>query len=608
MHNFVFSTELELSVIEHRLVTLFNLMEKNEVYYFYPALVFNETFWQLPLQKRISIITLNQSDWCGDNPINKSIFTYDPFILDLVKSVKLSYFNYTKINLESLVNILKTKNKFEITEFTSFGDIKNTQKIVNDINFRKEDYKYNKRFSKSLFGKILAINFYTELKAKLKYEPLIVTYNFSFDIWENFFQSLKKILETKKENYLNSLKFTVIFISKYGHEYFLQEVEQYPALNYAINKGIIIHEYIEITEISPKHKYDFIFFDEIISILPTEIFVKYGHDFFHQTARILYYDRKNEKEALENIGLINSPLSSKISPDIINKLAYEISWEKYDNPKLFELLENVETIREKNIITISIIALKFIVLMIQNLKSGGTLHILDYCRQNSNLFFEDNNGFQRLFINENYYQGILESFEDLKIEFASKSIDIIISEEIFDNEEETFVAGDLVSFLTENKEASREFFAEQNFNFYEKLKRITEKYKLYSFIKSKGIFTFGIGTLLYKLGFLKFYNNFKKEINIPFLQNNVESKNLGSYAKEIIVEIIPIIIDKLSANSDLIISFIPDSKINDEIKKILDEVYLKPSTFFKNINKFKESILQKKKYSQSNYKLITITN
>ncbi|MFQ3676281.1 MAG: hypothetical protein SNJ64_07060, partial [Endomicrobiia bacterium] len=515
----------------------------------------------------------------------------------------------SKINLEGLLGILKVKNKFEITEFASFGDIKSAHNIINQINFRRENYEYNKRFSKSILGKVLAINFYTDFQGKSKYEYLIITYNCSFDIWENFFQSLEKIAATKGKNYLKHAKFTVIFISKYGYEYFLQEVKKYSALNAATNNGLLVHEYFEIIEINPKQKFDSIFLDEIISTLPTEILIKYGQDFFHQTARIIYYYRENDKEALENVGLINSPLTSKISPDLINKFAYEISWEKYDNPKLFELLENIEPIPERKIITISIIALKFIVLMIQSLKSSGKLHILDYCEQNSiDIFFEDNNRFQRIFLNEYYYQRILESFEDLKIEFDSKSIDTIISEEIFDNKEETFVLGDLVSFLVENKEASKEFFAEKNFNFYEKLKNITDKYNLYSFIISKGVFTFGIGTLLYNFGFNKLYNHFKKEVKLELLPDLVRPKNLDSYTKEIVVEMIPIIINKLSTNSDLIVSFVSESKINEEIKRILEEVYFNPSNFFEYINKFKENILQKKISSDSNYKLITITH
>lgn len=608
MDNFVFANELELSIIEHRLTNLFELMDKLEVYNFYPAIIFNESFWQLPVQKRSAIISTSQAEWCGDNPINKSIFIYDPFFIDLIKSVKVTYFNYTKINLKSFLDILKIKNKFTVSEFTSFGSQNhNPLYFLNEIRLRTENYQNKESFSKKIFGKVSAINFYTNFAKKEKVDVLIATYSFSYELWESFFDSLQKIADSKKETFLKNINFTLIFISKSSLEFFEENINKYPSIYEFIKDKILNYEYIDINEFAPKRKYDYIFLDELISSLPTEILLKYGRDYYHQLVRITYVNRDDEKKALENMGQINSPVKIKIPEDLLNELGYEVTWDKYENQKLFELIEANQKILERQLIIFSITALKLIVNLIKNLEKNGKLEIIDYnANISKDLIFQDKSQLHRIPIFQDLYIKIIKSFEDLSIKISADSIDSIISAEIFDKEDEIITLEDIYNILGQNTQANKDFFDMENYTFMDKLKKISKKFTKYKIIKEKNFFFFGVGTLIYNNGLKKFYENVKKDIPTIKLPENLINKNLNSYEKEIIIEVIPEIIQKLSENRDVIISFNKDSKINEEIKRILKEANLKEKNFFDFINKYRDELSKDKAAKISNYTLITI--
>jgi hypothetical protein len=613
VENFVFAEELELSVVEHRLITLFELMEKHGVKVFYPALIFNETFWLLPIHKRISIIEHSQKDWIDDHPIHDAMFHIDPFYIDLIKSIRLTYFSYTRIRFEQLLEIFKTKNKYTINSFVSFSNYNNIQNILNELVLRSEDFKYFPTHSKILLGKIFAIDFYAHYKNKKNYKYLILTYNFSFDLWESFFESLDKISSSKDEDLTKNVEFLIIFLSKCGYQQFHKNLENYKALSKTIESGIIAHDYLSIEDISPTKKYDHIIFDEILSVAPTEILIKYEREYYHRFGRLVYTDRQDEKTALDQITIIQSQITSEIEPQLIDNVYYELIWQNYTNPQLIDFIEKCVTIFERDMFTLSIIGLHLTTLMIKHLKHDGKLQILDYYNDRpSNLLYNDKYGLLRFIVNSNHYLSILSSFSDIQANYQLKSIDDLLKEEILENKEEVFYLGDLIHFLLEDHKLFKEFFDEKKFTFYDKITAISKKYKPYYFLRSKKILTFGLGTLLYHIGYKKFYREFKTTAKLDLLSNVPEAKIYESYSKEIIVDMVPVCITKFKDNEDLIISFNKDSKINEHIKKILQESYMKIDEFFDFLHKHQDKILETIKKTQSqpyrNYKILITTN
>ncbi len=486
MENFVYAEELELSVVEHRLITLFELMEKHGVKVFYPALIFNETFWLLPIQKRISIIEHNQKEWLDDYPIHDALFYFDPFYIDLLKSIRLTYFSYTRIRFEQLIEIFKIKNKYSINSFVSFSDSNNVQNILNELTLRSEDFKYLPSHSKTLLGKIFAIDFYAHYRNKKNYTYLILTYNFSFDIWESFFESLDKIASSKDENITENVEFLIIFLSKFGYQQFHKNLENYKALSKAIEAGIINHDYLSIEDISPTKKYDYIIFDEILSIAPTEILIKYEHEYYHRFGRLVYTDRQDEKTALDKITIIQSQITSEIEPQLINNLYYELIWQRYTNTQLTDFIEKCITVFERDMFSLSIIGLHLITVMIKHLKHDGKLQILDYYNDKpKNLLYNDKYGLLRFIVNSNHYISILSSFSDIQANYQLKSIDDLLKEEILENDEEVFYLGDFLKFIVEDRQLFKEFFNEKNFTFYDTLQKLVKKYKFYALLRSK---------------------------------------------------------------------------------------------------------------------------
>ncbi len=613
MENFVFAEELELSVVEHRLITLFELMEKHGVKVFYPALIFNETFWLLPIEKRISIIEHSQKDWLDDHPIHDAVFYIDPFYIDLIKSIRLTYFSYTRIKFEQLLEIFKIKNKYSINPFVSFSDYNNVQHILNELILRSEYFKYLPSQSKILLGKIFAIDFYTHYNNKKNYKYLILTYNFSFDIWENFFESIDKIASSKNEDLTKNVEFLIIFLSKFGYQQFHKNLENYKALSRAIEAGIITHDYISIEDISPTKKYDYIIFDEILSLTPTEILIKYEREYYHRFGRLVYTDRHDEKTALDKITIIQSHITSEIETQLIDNLYYELIWQNYRNPQLIDFIEKCVTIFEREMFTLSIIGLHLTTVMIKHLKHGGKLQVLDYYNERPlHLLYNDKYGLLRFILNSNQYISILSSFSDIQVNLQLKPIDHLLKEEILENKEEVFYLGDLLHFLVEDPKLFREFFDEKNFTFYDTLKNLLKKYKFYYFLRSKKIFTFGLGTLLYIVGYNRFYKTFKQITKIELLPEVSKVQIYESYTREVLVSMAPILVEKFKDNQDIIISFNPNSKVNEQINKILQESYIKIDEFFNFINKYQDKIVETAKENKSkpyrNYQILTITN
>ena len=609
MDNFVFSPELELSILEHRVELLLKMLAEIEVDAFFPAIIYNESFWKLGYEKKLSILRDKQSIWVGENPINRTILYKDQFLQDIVKSVKITYFNYTKIDLENFIKILTTKSKFSVTDFESFGDTNSqTLSLVNDL-ILKQDNLEKIPNDKILLSKIEAIKFYSHFPAKNKLNCLIIIYNFDFDYWKNFFESLRKLDEAGEKKLFESSKFTFLFINQIVKDNFEKKYRD----NNLFQSENFEFEYAEINSIEFKQKYDYIFLDSVLSSLPTNILIKYGSEFFHAFGRLAYLDRSDPKKALEDIALLTSPIKQlDISEEILNNLDYEMTWRKFDSDEEISILENAKVIHERAILRFSIISLKLIIKLIKASNKNALIHIWDFSENSFSKYlfgiFQDENHISRSLVDFNLSKSILELFEDINVKSNIYSSSEILATEILQDKDGFVRLEEVMDFVNMEKEYLQQFFDVKNYTFYEDLKRVSRGLNFFSNLKEKNVVLFGLPTLLYNAGFNIFSKNILKNPKLKeklHNQKGLDNFNLKSYEKEFYRNILPIISEKLNENKGILITKDKENKNNKELRKLLGELSINEDYFFEFINKYWDEISDLSKHKAS-YKLMEV--
>lgn len=610
--NFVFSEELELSIIEHRLTILIEQLSDLGVNIFFPALIYNESFWKLALQKRHSILLNNQIDWAGDKPMNSTFFYLDDFYIDLLKSIKLNFFSYSKVSLETLLQTLKTKTKFSISEYSSFGDSKNNNLLfINDLNLKYPSNQTNTQ--KSLLGKIVAIKYYSKFFKKDKIKAFVLIYEFDENFWDNFLASIEKIEEKQNQDILKRSEFYFGFITNAALRSFEEKLTKNKKLQEELERINYKYEVIDFSDFKLKSSFDFILIDGVLSVLPTEVLRLYGRDFYHATNRLTYIDRENQKIAIEKISELTSPnVEKNIEENDLSNISIEISWEVFENKDFINLISSNKEIIEREFWRESVSILKVLVTIVKSLSQDGFVQIFDYADEQSNNYniglTIDENNLSRFFVDFNTYLKILNSFEDIKVSFEKMSIKDILAKELYDNKVEITTVDDFLAFLYADRIAGKDFFNIEKFEFNNDLKKIVNDLSKYQSLKKKNMVLFGIPTLLYNTGLNQFNKRIKSLENVNKLLSKRDLILTGqdSFEEELIANILPKIIEEFSRNKNLFIFKDRNSKQNTDFKELLKECLLKEDIVFDFIEKNWDKIAEIGKKIPDSYQSLEI--
>lgn len=604
MDNYIFSSELELSVIEHRIVWVVKMLEESESKIFFPALIYNESFWRLNPLKRKQIISSQQIDWIGDKPIHSTIIYIDSFHLDLIRSIKLSYFNYTKITIENFINIIQTKHNYCITDFKSFGDSDNN--ILSIINSNMNNFEEDND-SNIYISKILALKFFSNFEKNLRaFRALFFINTFDIKFWDSFFDSIKKLSESKKNNLLEKLKIIFLFSNSTEEAKFSDFIDKISF----IPKDSLLSEIIIDYEVNPKEKIDFVYVDSVLCTWPVEVMVRYDNDYYNALGRLVYTNKEHPKRALEDISKLTSPIKSteNLSGIILNNTDIEVSWNKYTHEEIITLLSDTIVIPERKIFRFSIYILKFLINLITNLNTNGQIFIRDFEKKTE---LSTNIGFEKLtkslygFTHDfNLYFTILSEIEDIKITHNIENKNDFISKVISGNGYKLIFVKDLLNFINSDPKFIKSFFAFENFTFDKAIQEKINKVSILAKLKNKNIFSFGIGNILYKKAFNNFYNLVEEDINTKkyLLNKNPKNYYIGNLKLEFIRNNLPELINVLSENSELLIDFKnPENNLNMKVNQMLDSAYIKKDFFYKFI---KENIDMIYEFSNSNCEVL----
>lgn len=597
MTNFNYSEELQISIVEYRLKNIFDILTKNNLYYYSSSLIFNDSFWLLSYIDRENILKELKPEWVGYSPKQSYIFSINKKDLKVIKAIKNAYFTYTKITHDDLVNILKLKKKNQITEFKRFSELDNINNIINDLNIRSSTFKYKKVISKKLLGKKLFKQIIKkEAINKNKTQVLILSYFPSLELWDVF---LKKLIKYNTRKPKKNIKFEIHCISKHSYNYIQANIQNYKYLYKLIEENLVKFEYLDLANINYNNIYDYIIFEDLLSFLPVDFIQKYNEEYFVRSMRILYKPEINQKE-IKKIKKLILRKEDKIenTENILSNFLYELIWEKYQENEIVNYLNEQKLIEEYITTSFPLTAIDLTLKLLQNLKKKGNLIIIDYFDSLgiNNSTIKDINKFERIPLNINVYQKILQNVFENRINIVSKNIEEFLLENK-SSKEEILNIDAFLKLIISNKDIGKKFFEYNIFNFDEYLTSLEKKYWYFSILREKKIFLFGLSSLLYKLGYKKYLSEVEhilKYYDKTIALNKLKVNWFNSYKKEILFEIFPYIINKLKYYTEIPI-ILKEYQKNKYLNKILKKLKINPNKFLSFIKENKKIITTIKK-------------
>lgn len=611
MDNFVFSEALEVSIIEHRLMLLFEMLEKADIEFFFPSILFNENFWQAPYEKKLAIISSRQHEWIGSQPVQRSYLYKDNLFLDIIKSIKLTYFSYTQLDLKSILDLFKVKNKFTVSDFAAFGDSENSPiKKLNEIAHR---LKEEKERNYELLAKISAVKFYTRFLHNKSITGLVISPSNNLSYWESFFRSIESIEKKQETDLLERLEFYFTEDSEDKVNKLKEEIQEYKVLH-----GLFTEEKIQIVELNivdfELHKeFDYINVTRRLETVPTDILIKYNNEIFSTLGRICYTKRKDEKEAIKKVAELESPVTHPLDLTLVElkeNVDFEIIFQEYDNEKVVDLISDTYGFLERTYVRFSVLVLTFFVKTIKSLTSNGYMEVWDYNEDDYSKrllgLFRKDNGSAFTTVNYDLYTSVLKSFSDISADFIVKSYNQVLSEELLDNKGRLISLHKFLIFLSEYKEAWNKFVSPENFIHNAELKKVVKSVKTFATLKNKRILLLGLPTAMYKAGFDKFRQKvlkndaLKKYINKDALGNT----NAGSYEAEFMNAFIYNVLEK-APQKEIFLTNEKNSPQNKEFYEFIDKVGLDREKMMKIVNEYWEVLMM---YAEqgSNYAMLEI--
>jgi hypothetical protein len=614
--NFTFSENLEISVLEHRLKQLFEILEKINTKYFYPSLLFNESFWQAPLDKRISILAHAQYEWLGEKPLQKSSFYKDEIFLELLNSLKVTNFSYSKITLENLIDLLKTKTKFSITQFAPFSDKKEgAVRFLNNIFFGRgfsfdefyEDFNEINEFDTP--AKIAAVKFYAKFTKHTKINALFISIHNNANYIETFLKSLSLIDQKKGTDLLSKSKFFLTDEYQISLDNISENLDNYPTLKKLYDSEQIVLDRIDLNDLDFKEKFDYIFICYGLSIQPTEILINHSNIIYRAVSRLTYINRENPEDAVKKVAEFESPMQdySNIEADDLIDVDFEVIFDEYKNQRIVDLVDKNYGFPEGKYLKFSENTLSFLVKSIKSLHKDGYIEVWDLNEPIQDLF---SIGISRLKkyggvlipINFGLYTKILESLSDVKCDFSIQSVNEVISREILADREVFVPLYIYIKFLLGEPEKWKATFNIDNFLLKKELLKQARFLRFFETLKRKRIFFFGLPQFLYNIGFEKFK---KKILNHPELSKFINKDNflnnrIGRYVNEYFVSLTTGVLSGVHERGFTVITNDMNSPHNKNFFEYLEVIGFEKEGIMKVIN---ESWAELGEFSQQNTRL-----
>lgn len=608
MKNFIYSDLLELSIIEYRLNTIFNILEKNNLLIYSPSLIFNETFWRLPFHERENLLIDLKIEWVGLNPNLSNIFSLNYEDIEIIRALKNTYFNYTKIAHNDLVNLLTSDKKNQVTTFKSFGEDENISNLMNELKIRDKKFDYVNTNTNIFLGENLFYNLPITQGKKVKI--LTISYLPSLDLWNKFIRECFKKSDFNLE---------LLIVSKYSYNYVKKNIHNYKFLKKATKLDKFKIKFLNIKNLSTYYQdsrtYDFVFLDNLLSLLPSEIIQKYQNEYYVRQMRMLCNPKLSTEEVEKFKNIINSDQEIYLD-NFLDNFVYDFIWSKYNNNEITQILTSKNLTNEYITTTLPLKSIELTRNIIKKVGNTGLIYIIDYIDKLGINFLTklDANNLERLPVNFKIYQRILEDISDIKLET------IEICNFVFDTKNREQEGNNLINCLNleillqiiiDNKEIAKKFFEYDLFEFNEKLEEIEKKYKYFTIFRKKKIFLFGLGSLLYILGFRKYIlevenilKYYEPKVNIK----KIKIKWFDSYKRELLFEIFPSVINYMKKESQMPIIINDQEKKQKYLKKILKKLKIDYKKFIRFLNENKEIINELKKNQLIEYKIITLRN
>ncbi len=572
------------------MILMFEMLEKVNVIFFFPSILFNETFWQAPYDKKLLIVGSNQVDWVGDNPQQRSFIFRDPYLLEVMRSIKLTYFSYSKLTYSALLEILTVKGSLTLNEFSSLGDIENNPltllnsivRKISGISARKEDNSY----TSPTLAKLSAAKFYTNFIDKERVRALISSATSSINYWENFFSSLETLDSTQNTNLLGKSNFCFTKKNEEELEDLKKDIFSSLLLRQLFENGKIELKVKDIKTYEPQIQYDYIFLNKVLDSIPTEVLIKHNNTVYNVHARLSYTKRNDEQKSKEVIqkliklteNQVKDETKTLIPKEELENLDFEILFKPYSNANAVELLENTLGLKERTIKRFSVHILSLLIKFINSLSPEGYIDIWDHNENEyssgSLALMRGENGEVYTLVDYALYTTLLDSFEDISIEHSVKDYDDVISQELGDKQKMFITLENFIQYMNADIELWQKFFDINNFIYKEEVLKINKRLKAFEYLKKKKVYLLGWPTVIYNIGFDRFR---KKVLSHTKLKDYIEKdnftfNNMNSYENELILSFIPFIYKKAEKNKEVLISKDLNSPQNRIFYKFLQEV------------------------------------
>ncbi|MCX8034995.1 MAG: hypothetical protein N3A71_01765 [Candidatus Dojkabacteria bacterium] len=591
MNNFTFSRELELSVVIHRFKKLLKIYEEISedisTTRFYPAIIYNEDFWRSPFEKQKVILIQNMNNWLGTDPSRFSNFYIDDMYIDVLYSLKLSMFSYSKISFDALLNVLTIKTKFSITEFTDLSEPDNAKTFINNLISRVQKKDEDTNYHSDIFYKILSEKIYNINKSNINI--LLV-----FKAWNTtgLFKILENIKNISTEIGSKTLQIDIVlFKFKFysTKKEVISNIKSYESNNVKINLETV---YILDYSVNTTRRYDLIYYEYLFGFLPSDVVLKYSNIYYSKKTRLSYLKKTPLSESLKEIAKIQNPLNPKVEKDKFKYIAKESIWTPYQNKIISELIDTLTPV-EGDIYQVSTTLLAIFIKTIECLEKNGIFIISDYIGiPNSyidNLNIVDDVGYQVSVVDIQAINEIVKKNDEYtKYESLELTEQKFISYHIFSGNKKNnvIIFGDLYQYISNDILFSKHFFNIKNFQFYDELKKELSKIKNMQKIALKGWPI--ISKFIYESILIKKYREILEKLSKKyhiFKDVKVDIDRISRLKDIISFNLYTKFKETLKDKKNQVITMPSNENISKEWDNLLKEYYFNPDKIYKLLKK-----------------------
>lgn len=578
----VFTLELEISIIEHRLNQLLQLCNIYKVEHFHPILVYNETFWQQTSPKREEILKEYQKEWIGNHPVMSACFFVDYNLLDIIKSIRLTVLSYTRLKFKEFIDLILTSSNYSLAPFEEPFE----SRLITKLNQITPNQKIT--VNNELL-KVQAANFYREHKNQKDIKLLYLCGHKDLEEIETFLNFLKKIEAQSEVKFLSKLKLDII--SNYNSSKYLKK-EIFTHL-----KDSIFHSDFTKAKFSKSTKFDFIFVSNFFNFDEGYFFQKYKDKFYSLYLRPIYVNKDKPEIAGEQIEAFRKYFKDeKVDTKLdLNHLSFEKIFKKVNNEQLLSLLEKFYFIEEGKLNFFPPETINFIFSHTSLLTDNGELLIKEYnqkfnsvakfllpCKLDS-LFFNP--------INQRFITRMLQAGSKDSIVIEKAPLDFI-SLSLTGHSNKVINLKSLKRLIENEKSFGEAFFDLSHTDLMKIFEDFYKKVRIYEFLRRFHIPLLGLSTYLFHKGSVKLKKYLQSHTGLKeiFKDEYFEFAHKYKYSDEIEIAYGNFFVNNLEEYKDLVIGESPDLNTKSVIS-FLSKCKYNPEIFYKFLDKIFERLL-----------------